>query len=81
MGQGCGPERTDDLSLDVQEDVFGDKVVVGGAQGYYTYTYRLLDANTLTVAQRDAFSRPWEKGGAPDGERDAAERRNEQKRI
>ncbi|WP_418454239.1 hypothetical protein [Allofournierella sp.] len=61
-GRDVDPERRDDLSLDVQEDVFGDKVVVGGAQGYYTYTYQLLDANTLTVAQRDAFFKAVESG-------------------
>lgn len=38
-----------------EEDVFGDKMVVQMAEGYYTFTYRILDADKLTVKARDAF--------------------------
>lgn len=38
-----------------EEDVFGDKMVVQMAEGYYSFTYRILDADKLTVSARDAF--------------------------
>lgn len=50
-----------DPSYDVQfsssreEDVFGDKMVVQMAEGYYSFTYHILDADKLTVSARDAF--------------------------
>ena len=36
-------------------DVFGDTVQVGYAQMNYTFSYRILDQDNLTVRERDAF--------------------------
>ncbi len=36
-------------------DVFGDTVQVGWAQADYTFFYRILDQDSLTVRERDAF--------------------------
>ncbi len=36
-------------------DVFGDRVQVGSAEIDYTFTYRILDQDGLTVAARDKF--------------------------
>lgn len=38
-----------------KEDVYGDEVVVDLAEGYYSFTYHILDADKLTVAERDKF--------------------------
>ena len=37
------------------DDVYGDSVVTGEAEAYGTFTYRIVDADALTVAERDAF--------------------------
>ena len=36
-------------------DVFGDTVSVGWAQVDYSFSYRILDQDNLTVRERDAF--------------------------
>lgn len=49
------PEYEAEISSTREEDVFGDKMVVQMAEGYYTFTYHILDADKLTVKARDAF--------------------------
>ena len=49
------PEYEVEISSTREEDVFGDKMVVQMAEGYYTFTYHILDADKLTVKARDAF--------------------------
>lgn len=54
-GKTCDPEIYQYISHQVQEDVFGDKVAVGSAEGSYYFTYRILKEQALTVEERDAF--------------------------
>lgn len=61
-GKQVDPERHARAYADLEADVYGDSVVTGNAEGDYTYTYRLLRAEALTVAQRDAFLKAVEEG-------------------
>lgn len=54
-GKDYDPEFYDYLYLEHKEDVFGDQIVVGNLNAEYILTYRILDADTLTVGQRDLF--------------------------
>lgn len=54
-GRQVDPTYNDQLSLSHTEDVFGDQMPVEALEAYYTLTYRILDADALTVGQRDAF--------------------------
>lgn len=49
-------------SVEQEADVYGDKVTVGMVEADYTFTYRLLDADRLTVRERDAFLAAVEAG-------------------
>lgn len=49
------PEVSCNLSVDITDDVYGDEVVTGSIEGSYSFTYRLLDADRLTVKERDDF--------------------------
>ena len=49
------PEYSVSINASRKEDVYGDEVVVDLAEGYYSFTYRILDAQKLTVAERDRF--------------------------
>lgn len=54
-GRQVDPTYNDQLSLSHTEDVFGDQIPVEFLEADYTLTYRILDADALTVGQRDAF--------------------------
>lgn len=54
-GRRTDPEKEDTCYAEVEEDVFGDKVTVGSAEARYSFTYRILDENKLTVKERDEF--------------------------
>ena len=54
-GKTSDPEVTDYCYAELQEDVFGDEVSVGGAEASYAFTYRILEENKLTVGERDRF--------------------------
>ena len=49
------PEYAVSINASRKEDVYGDEVVVELAEGYYSFTYHILDADKLTVAERDKF--------------------------
>ena len=49
------PEYAVSINASRKEDVYGDEVVVDLAEGYYSFTYHILDADKLTVAERDKF--------------------------
>jgi len=56
----CSGKRTDpdfygQISRTDTADVFGDRIEVGWTQASYQFTYRILDQDKLTVAERDAF--------------------------
>lgn len=54
-GKLCDPTYYDHINLERKEDVFGDQVLVDILNGDYTLTYRILDADKLTVGQRELF--------------------------
>lgn len=54
-GKQIDPAWSGHIDTDIKEDVFGDEVIAGGVAGDYILTYRILDADALTVAERDAF--------------------------
>lgn len=54
-GHTVDPEYSARAFAEEKEDVYGDTVVVGNAEANYTFTYRILDENGLTVKARDAF--------------------------
>lgn len=49
------PKYSASVNVSRKEDVYGDEVIVELAEGYYTFTYRILDADKLTAAERDKF--------------------------
>lgn len=49
------PEFYGEACVEVRQDVFGDQVVTGMAMAGYTFTYRLVKPEELTVQQRDQF--------------------------
>lgn len=54
-GRQKDPEWQFQASGELTEDVYGDSVVTGEADAYGTFTYQIVDADALTVAERDAF--------------------------
>lgn len=44
-----------DIHIPLMEDVYGDKVEVGDIEGAYEFTYRIKDADKLTVKGREDF--------------------------
>ncbi len=54
-GKQVDPSISDWVSASKTADVFGDSIEVGMAEADYTYTYRILDAEKLTVQERDQF--------------------------
>ncbi len=54
-GRQKDPEWTFQTSSELTDDVYGDSVVTGEADAYGTFTYQIVDADALTVAERDAF--------------------------
>lgn len=49
------PSCSGSLQAEKKEDVFGDTLAVAGLSAYYTLSYRILDADRLTVKERDQF--------------------------
>lgn len=54
-GKTVDPEHSDYFQIEHKEDVFGDEVATGISYAYYTFTYRILDADELTVSEREQF--------------------------
>lgn len=54
-GKPRDPDFSGTISRTETADVYGDTVEVGWTQACYTFTYRILDQDKLTVAERDAF--------------------------
>ena len=52
-GKTVDPEHSDYFQIEHKEDVFGDEVATGISYAYYTLTYRILDADELTVGERE----------------------------
>lgn len=61
-GRENNPTQNEWISTYIEEDVFGDDVVVGEVMADYTFSYRLLDADRLTVRERDAFLKAVKEG-------------------
>lgn len=61
-GRENNPTCSEWVTADIEEDVFGDGVVVGEAMADYTFSYRLVDAERLTVHERDAFLKAVKEG-------------------
>lgn len=54
-GKNVDPEIRDYIQIEHKSDVFGDKVTTGVIYTDYTFTYRILDSDTLTVGEREQF--------------------------
>lgn len=54
-GEQNDPEFCGSADREIEENVFGDKVVTGSRHVCYEFTYRILDQDKLTVRERDAF--------------------------
>lgn len=54
-GKQTDPAYSGRLCVEHKEDVFGDQILVNVLEADYTLTYRLLDAEKITVSQRDQF--------------------------
>ncbi len=54
-GKQVDPEYRGHIGSYQEEDVFGDQVRVGAVEAEYTFTYRILNADTLTVKERNQF--------------------------
>lgn len=54
-GKQTDPDFSGQSSRTETADVFGDVIEVGWTQCAYRFTYRILDQDKLTVAERDAF--------------------------
>ena len=61
-GRENNPTQNEWISTYIEEDVFGDDVVVGEVMADYTFSYRLVDADRLTVRERDAFLKAVKEG-------------------
>lgn len=61
-GKTVDPDYSVDLEITDNADVFGDQITVRYGWAYYTFTYRILDQDKLTVAARDKFLSDIEKG-------------------
>lgn len=61
-GKTVDPEHYGEANVTLKADVFGDEVTVGMVEADYTFTYRILNADKLTVQARDAFLSAVEKG-------------------
>lgn len=61
-GKPADPEFSGNSSSYKEEDVFGDRVQTDYAEADYSFTYRILDPNQLTVRERDQFLTAVEKG-------------------
>ena len=46
---------TEDISVPLMEDVYGDQMVVGSIEGAYEFTYRITNADKLTIKDREKF--------------------------
>lgn len=44
-----------EIHIPLMEDVYGDFMEVGDIEGAYEFTYRMMDADKLTVGDRDKF--------------------------
>lgn len=49
------PEKRQSHEVSVKKDVFGDEVVVGEMMLDFNYTYRILQADQLTMSQKEQF--------------------------
>ena len=54
-GKQVDPEFRGSCRYGVYSDVYGDSIQTGYAEADYAFTYRILDQNKLTVAERDQF--------------------------
>lgn len=54
-GEQNDPVFYGSVELELEEDVFGDRVVTGGRHADYEFSYRILHQDKLTVKERDAF--------------------------
>lgn len=54
-GENVYPQVSVYEDISLEEDVYGDKVVVGNIIAEYTFSYDILDADRLTVAEREDF--------------------------
>lgn len=54
-GKTIDPQWSFYVQSELTDDVYGDSVVTGEADAYGSFTYRIADADALTVAERDAF--------------------------
>lgn len=61
-GKPADPEFSGRSSSYKEEDVFGDLVQTDCAEADYSFTYRILEPNQLTVRERDQFLTAVEKG-------------------
>ena len=61
-GRAEDPSFSGQLSRTETANVYGDTVEVGWTEAGYSFTYRILDQDGLTVAERDAFLQSILKG-------------------
>ncbi len=61
-GKPADPEFSGHSSSYKEEDVFGDRVQTDCAEADYSFTYRILEPDQLTVRERDQFLTAVEKG-------------------
>lgn len=54
-GKNVDFSDTENIYVPLIEDVFGDEMEVGGIEGEYEFTYRIADADKLTVKAREDF--------------------------
>ena len=54
-GKNTDFSSSGDIHIPLMEDVFGDQMEVGGIEGAYVFTYRIKDADKLTVKGREDF--------------------------
>ena len=54
-GEQNDPVFYGSVELELEEDVFGDRVVTGGRHADYEFSYRILHQDKLTVKERDDF--------------------------
>lgn len=54
-GKDTGFRCTEDFYIPLMEDVYGDQMEVGSLDGAYEFTYRIRNADKLTVKDREEF--------------------------